>query len=145
MIKQPMVFAVLAVLAAAAILVIAIIAAHGAPGCMSKAEARAHFPRQHIYWHTLDHCWDNHPHQRRAKPSREPDGKIPQPALAAVHWYARSFEAVAALEPPVIITVIDHRWPGSNVIDAPIVIEPVTVVGAQEFNELDAQADGGNP
>ena len=26
--------------------------------CMSKAEARQHFPTLHIYWHGRDHCWD---------------------------------------------------------------------------------------
>src|SRR5437588_9455037 len=26
--------------------------------CMSKAEARQHFPTLHIYWHGPDHCWD---------------------------------------------------------------------------------------
>jgi hypothetical protein len=26
--------------------------------CMSQAEARQHFPSDHIYWHGPDHCWD---------------------------------------------------------------------------------------
>jgi len=29
--------------------------------CLSKAEARAKFPGQIIYWHTVNHCWDNVP------------------------------------------------------------------------------------
>jgi hypothetical protein len=116
MIKQPMALAVLAVFAAVAILIIAVIAARGSPSCMTQAEARRAFPKSHLWWHSLNHCWDNRPHQRRARPSREPDGKIIQPGLAAVHWYARGFDSVAALEPPVIITVIEYRWPGSNVL-----------------------------
>jgi hypothetical protein len=26
--------------------------------CMSKAEARQHFPSVHLYWHSPGHCWD---------------------------------------------------------------------------------------
>src|SRR6187399_2885104 len=29
--------------------------------CLSKAEARAKYPKQIIYWHTINHCWDNVP------------------------------------------------------------------------------------
>lgn len=32
--------------------------------CMSKAEARQHFPAAHIYWHGSDHCWDARTAQR---------------------------------------------------------------------------------
>jgi hypothetical protein len=43
--------------------------------CLSKAEARAKFPNQVIYWHTANHCWDNVPvkvaHAR--KTNRLPD------------------------------------------------------------------------
>jgi hypothetical protein len=170
MIKQPMALAILAVFAAVAILIIAIIAAHGSPSCMTRAEARAQFPRAHLYWHTLHHCWDNQAGGRartrkadrlpirdatvntcqRSSPAdtgvsgladcRDRKSRKTVDLLAAVHWYPRGFDAVAALEPPVIITVIDHRWPGSNVIDAPIlIIEPMTVVAAQQFNEMDEQ------
>lgn len=29
--------------------------------CLSKEQARAKFPNQIIYWHTINHCWDNVP------------------------------------------------------------------------------------
>ena len=35
--------------------------ADNAPPCLSKAEARAKWPQQIIYWHTINHCWDNVP------------------------------------------------------------------------------------
>lgn len=31
----------------------------GSPSCMTSDEARKAFPRDHIYWHGLQHCWDN--------------------------------------------------------------------------------------
>ena len=31
---------------------------HASESCMSQAEARRHFPTDHIYWHGPDHCWD---------------------------------------------------------------------------------------
>jgi hypothetical protein len=27
--------------------------------CLTKKEARALWPRQHIYWYSKDHCWSN--------------------------------------------------------------------------------------
>lgn len=33
--------------------------AHASPNCMSKAEARAAFPKSHLFWHSTRHCWDN--------------------------------------------------------------------------------------
>lgn len=134
--------AILAVFAAVAILIIAVIAARGSPSCMTRAEAREKYPRAHLWWHTLHHCWDNHAARvMRARktnraPSREPDGNI-----VNVHWYARGFDGGAAIDPPVMLNVIDHRWPGSNVIDAPVlIIDPITVTAELQFNELDEGA-----
>jgi hypothetical protein len=117
MIKQPMALAVLAVVAAACILIIAVIAARGSPSCMTMAEARAKYPRAHLYWHTLHHCWDNHAARvtRERKTNRAPIIDA-SGSLGGVHWYPRGFDTVAALEPPVIVSVIDYRWPGSNVL-----------------------------
>jgi len=39
-------------------------AASGSPSCMTKSEARAHYPRAHLYWHGQNRCWDNR-HGRR--------------------------------------------------------------------------------
>src|SRR5215831_9350060 len=34
--------------------------AYGSPGCMTKSEARAKFPKaQHLYWHGSKHCWND--------------------------------------------------------------------------------------
>ncbi|TMJ52136.1 MAG: hypothetical protein E6G85_12675 [Alphaproteobacteria bacterium] len=56
--------------------------------CMSKAEARQHFPTLHIYWHGPDHCWGampagSHPiHQvRPTAPSHEVQREIDQPKI----------------------------------------------------------------
>jgi hypothetical protein len=135
----------IALIAAIGILLIAAIAAGATPACMSKAEARAKFPRAHLYWHTLDRCWDNQPGRRRPsakRPSREPDGKIAPPTLAGVSWQPRPFDGADALSPPVVLGVVAYRWPESNVIDVPVLlIEPITIADAAEFNEIDQQAD----
>jgi hypothetical protein len=54
--------------------------------CMSKAEARQHFPAAHIYWHGSDHCWDAMAAQRhqihsvqRGGPIREAEREPDQP------------------------------------------------------------------
>lgn len=44
-------------------------AAVASPSCMTKREARHHWPRAHIYWHGSDRCWDNH--RGRGKRDRE--------------------------------------------------------------------------
>src|ERR671939_1344229 len=28
------------------------------PSCMTKSEARAKFPKEHLWWHGSGHCWD---------------------------------------------------------------------------------------
>ena len=28
-------------------------------GCLTYAEARKIWPREHLYWHTAAHCWDS--------------------------------------------------------------------------------------
>lgn len=120
--------------------------------CLTKKEARHLWPTKHIWWfrdkQTGDRCWSDRrgPPRNlklepvRAKPSNEPDGKIVAPPLRV--WYPRPFDGqLAALDPPVVLNVVQYRWPGSNVTtDAPIVIEPITVAGADELNELDALA-----
>ena len=61
--------------------------------CMSKAEARRHFPSLHIYWHGPDHCWDAMPsrrHQadqaRRKAPIREVEQQIDPPETNQPAW-----------------------------------------------------------
>lgn len=47
--------------------------------CMSKAEARQHFPSVHIYWHGSDRCWDATPSQRHQIHGVQ--GKTPIPEI----------------------------------------------------------------
>ena len=61
--------------------------------CMSKAEARQHFPTLHIYWHGRDHCWDAMAAQRhrihqvqRRTPIREVAREIDQPKINQPKW-----------------------------------------------------------
>jgi len=61
--------------------------------CMSKAEARQHFPTLHIYWHGPDHCWDAMAAQRhrihqvqRRNPIREAQREIEQPKTDQPKW-----------------------------------------------------------
>ena len=61
--------------------------------CMSKAEARAHFPTLHLYWHGLDHCWGAMPigsrriHQvQQRAPSRDVQREIDPPNIDQPTW-----------------------------------------------------------
>jgi hypothetical protein len=135
----------LTLLAASVALLIVIAAAAATPACMSQSEARQQFPRMHLYWHGLHHCWDNRgpvrPLATRPSPRPYVDPNGNRAELAGVHWYPRAFDYFEPLDPPVTIGVVEYRWPGSTVMDGPVVvIEPLTVVAEAEFNEIDAQA-----
>lgn len=39
----------------------------GSPLCMTKEEARKAYPRDHIYWHGPQRCWDNNGEHRRQR------------------------------------------------------------------------------
>jgi hypothetical protein len=136
----------LTILATAAALLIVIAAAAASPSCMSQPEARQQFPRAHLYWHTLHRCWDDRgpsrPIATRPAPRAPIDANANRAELTDVHWYPRPFDlAVEPIEPPVVLGVVEYRWPGSNLTtDAPVVLEPITVVAAAEFNEIDAKA-----
>ncbi|MFY9952164.1 hypothetical protein [Bradyrhizobium sp.] len=61
--------------------------------CMSKDEARQHFPTLHIYWHGADHCWDAMPSRRREAdqarrkaPIREAEQQIDLPRIDQPAW-----------------------------------------------------------
>jgi hypothetical protein len=34
---------------------------YGSSACMTESEARAKFPKAHLYWHGSEHCWDDRP------------------------------------------------------------------------------------
>jgi len=74
-------------------LLVATTPSEASESCMTKAEARQHFPTMHIYWHGLDHCWGampagSHPiHQvRRGAPSREVQREVDQPKIDQPTW-----------------------------------------------------------
>lgn len=54
--------AVASLIASIGIIIIALIIfsspAPGSPYCMTKEEARAKWPKEHLYWHTENRCWD---------------------------------------------------------------------------------------
>jgi hypothetical protein len=33
--------------------------AYGSPACMTQSEARAKFPKAHLYWHGSERCWND--------------------------------------------------------------------------------------
>lgn len=36
-------------------------AADNTPPCLSREQAKAKYPGAHLYWHTINRCWDNIP------------------------------------------------------------------------------------
>jgi hypothetical protein len=40
----------------------------GAEICMTRQQASIRYPGQHLYWHTLKHCWNNKPNQHFSPP-----------------------------------------------------------------------------
>jgi len=43
--------------------------------CLSKGEARERYRTSHLYWHGVDHCWDNQRH-RQVEPGRQGGGRV---------------------------------------------------------------------
>jgi hypothetical protein len=46
----------------------------GSPSCMTQEEARKAFPRDHIYWHGPQHCWDNKHRSQKPAADANPSG-----------------------------------------------------------------------
>jgi hypothetical protein len=55
--------------------------AAGSPACMTLDEARKAYPREHLYWHSPRHCWDNSG-ERRSMPAAKIDVRSEAPAAA---------------------------------------------------------------
>jgi hypothetical protein len=51
----------------ALMLMVSIVFASASSGCMTKNEARRHYPTAHLYWHGRGHCWDNRKGRKRYK------------------------------------------------------------------------------
>jgi hypothetical protein len=114
---------------------------------MTQGEARLKFPRAHLWWHTLHRCWDNsgpaRPTTERKRDRIPVDANANVASVVDIVWYPRPFAFGAEpLDPPVTLGVVEFRWPGSNVAEgAVLVLDPITVVAAAEFNEIDEGAD----
>jgi len=96
----------------------------GAPSCMTKAEARAIWPRAHLYWHTADHCWDNRAgggrrYAARAEETSEKprakskDKKVdpPPPTLRATIIYPSLKQGADAWSPDWLHAFASTTWP----------------------------------
>ena len=57
--------------------------AYGSPDCMTQSEARAKFPKAHLYWHGREHCWNDRPAFSSSALAAVPAPSSP-PAQAAV-------------------------------------------------------------
>jgi hypothetical protein len=81
-------------------LAIAIVRVDASPSCMTMREARAKYPRDHLYWHGPARCWDNQRGRTRHRMGKKP----PVPAYGAV----RLPVAAVALAPrgPLLITPV---------------------------------------
>jgi hypothetical protein len=78
--------------------------------CMTESQARAKFPRSHLYWHGPDHCWDNNPSNQ---------GRV-----------AKTNFPIPAPRPNQVVKLDGIGSPG----------ELIDVRNPDDFNELDAQA-----
>jgi hypothetical protein len=84
--------------------------ANAEPSCMTKAEARAAFPRANLYWHTAKHCWNNIPGGQRRYDAAKPVEK--SPALPQAKPEPMAHDEMDTAPKP---TVIPSRVPGTGV------------------------------
>ena len=70
------------------------------PTCMTMDEARKAYPRDHIYWHGPQHCWDNIGKKREQEPVAKTEPSVSQPKAAAIDKPSVSQSKSAATEKP---------------------------------------------
>jgi hypothetical protein len=92
----------------------------GSPTCMTQEEARKAFPRDHIYWHGKEHCWDN-----IGKRSQKPVANANTAEASASSEINRLDEKPLSKSEPVI------EKPSE-----PVVIPPVSFIGDDLRREL---------
>jgi hypothetical protein len=84
-----------------------------AQACLSKREARAIWPRAHLYWHSANHCWDNRRGGRRYHgimfASRAEAPKKPPPPI--VRPKEEREEDFCCWPPLDSLTLFADRWP----------------------------------
>jgi hypothetical protein len=146
-VREPKALAIVVVVVAVAVVIILAATAYGSPACMTQGEARQHWPSSHLYWHTLHRCWDNsgpaRPTSARKRDRIHIDANANVASVVDVVWYPRPFAwAAEPLDPPVVLGVVEYRWPGSTIMEAPVVVlDPMTIVAEAEFNEIDEGAN----
>ena len=91
----------------AVILALLLPAAANAQECLTFADARARWPKSHLYWHTVNHCWDNRigAHYRPTQPKPRIIDPVPVRIgdLKDRRWLPRTFENATPIDPPVLI------------------------------------------
>jgi hypothetical protein len=120
----PVIIGVIGTLAAPAV---------GSPGCMTQAEARKAFPRDHIYWHGPQRCWDNQHRSRKPAADAVPAGS---PAKPSEINKSSEINKPSAIGKP---SAVDK--PGE-----PIIVPPVRFIGGElrrglSWPALDISAD----
>ena len=89
------------ILLASSLVLIAIaisLAAIASPSCLTKREARAHYPRAHLYWHGRGRCWDDK--GRTRGPSKKRDRG---PLYAVVVAGPTMVQTIAVVYRPLMI------------------------------------------
>ena len=86
--------------------------AAGSPACMTQEEAQKAFPRDHIYWHGRQHCWDN---------DWQHHSQMPAANASAATAAAERSEAATPKEPPALkLSEALAERPSVPVVIAPV-------------------------
>lgn len=93
----------------------------GSPSCMTQEEARQAFPRDHIYWHGLQHCWDN-------------KHRLQKPVAGAIA--AGSAAKPSEINTPDELAVSMPGEPAAARPGAPIIVPPVRFISDDLRREL---------
>jgi hypothetical protein len=83
--------------------------AYASPACMTECEARAKFPKAHLYTHGSEHCWNDSAangfralptvpvHSPRHPPRAAVPAPSPRPALAAARCFPHDPKSLTAV------------------------------------------------
>jgi hypothetical protein len=103
---------------------------------MTKEEARAKFPRDHLYWHTAQRCWDNNSARRatRKRINHDPNGNDAGKLAAQKPVIALAKADPSVIWPPVIVTpkiVNADLYNIASITQWPLLIDIDEVTSAQ--------------
>ena len=123
-----------AALAALGLFVLMLIATSPAPGavCLTKAQARELWPKQHLYWYSPKRCWSN----RRGPPQNLQIDPIPNTKTNTTPWV----EQAQAQAPDAKATPKEAPKHKKRPRRKP---DEARTYRWEEFNPLDALADRG--